>query len=277
MNSYANPAPSADRPKRLTVPAVAKMAAEGRKIAMLTAYDASFAALCERAGVDILLIGDSLGMVIQGHDSTLPVDLADVLYHTRCVAAGSERALVIADLPFGSYQAGPEQAYAACAAALKAGAQMVKLEGGAWLAPTVEFLVTRGIPVCGHIGLQPQSVNTLGGYRIQGKTDDAAAVLQADLAALTRAGAAMLIIECVPRSVGAAITRAAGIPVIGIGAGPECSGQVLVLYDALGLSPGRPARFVRNFLAGHDSVAAALSAYVSAVRDGSFPADEHCF
>ncbi len=152
------------------------MAAEGRKIAMLTAYDASFAALCERAGVDILLIGDSLGMVIQGHDSTLPVDLADVLYHTRCVAAGSERALVIADLPFGSYQAGPEQAYAACAAALKAGAQMVKLEGGAWLAPTVEFLVTRGIPVCGHIGLQPQSVNTLGGYRIQGKTDDAAAV-----------------------------------------------------------------------------------------------------
>ncbi len=181
MTSYANPAPPAERPKRLTVPAAAKMAAEGTKIAMLTAYDASFAALCERAGVDVLLIGDSLGMVIQGHDSTLPVDLADVLYHTRCVAAGSQRALVIADLPFGTYQAGPEQAYAACAAALKAGAQMVKLEGGAWLAPTVEFLVTRGIPVCGHIGLQPQSVNTLGGYRIQGKTGDAAAVLQADL------------------------------------------------------------------------------------------------
>ena len=277
MNTYANPAPSADRPKRLTVPAIAKMAAEGRRIAMLTAYDASFAALCERAGVDVLLIGDSLGMVIQGHDSTLPVDLTDVLYHTRCVAAGSERALVIADLPFGSYQAGPEQAYAACAAALKAGAQMVKLEGGAWLAPTVEFLVTRGIPVCGHIGLQPQSVNTLGGYRVQGKTDDAAAGLNADLAALTRAGAAMLIIECVPRAVGAAITRAAGIPVVGIGAGPECSGQVLVLYDALGLSPGRPARFVKNFLAGRDSVEAALAAYVAAVKDGSFPADEHCF
>lgn len=277
MNAYANPAPPADRPRRLTVPAVAKMAAEGRRIAMLTAYDASFAALCERAGVDVLLIGDSLGMVIQGHDSTLPVDLADVLYHTRCVAAGSEHALIIADLPFGSYQAGPEAAYAACAAALKAGAQMVKLEGGEWLAPTVEFLVTRGIPVCGHIGLQPQSVNTLGGYRVQGKTADAASVLQADLVALTRAGAAMLIIECVPRDVGAAITRAAGIPVIGIGAGPECSGQVLVIYDALGLSPGRPARFVRNFLTGRDSVEAALSAYVAAVKDGSFPAAEHCF
>jgi len=277
MTSYANPAPSAERPKRLTVPAVAKMAAEGRKIAMLTAYDASFAALCERAGVDVLLIGDSLGMVIQGHDTTLPVDLADVLYHARCVAAGSERALIIADLPFGSYQAGIEQAYAACAAALKAGAHMVKLEGGAWLAPTVEFLVTRGIPVCGHIGLQPQSVNTLGGYRIQGKTGDAAAVLQADLAALTRAGAAMMIVECVPRDVGAALTRAAGIPVIGIGAGPECSGQVLVIYDALGLSTGRPARFVRNFLAGRDSVESALGAYVAAVKDGSFPAAEHCF
>jgi len=277
MSAYANPAPPADRPRRLTVPAIAKMAAEGRRIAMLTAYDASFAALCERAGVDVLLIGDSLGMVIQGHDSTLPVDLADVIYHTRCVAAGSERALVIADLPFGSYQAGPQEAYAACAAALKAGAQMVKLEGGAWLAPTVEFLVTRGIPVCGHIGLQPQSVNTLGGYRVQGKTADAAATLAADLAALTHAGASMLIIECVPRDVGAAITRAAGIPVIGIGAGPDCSGQVLVIYDALGLSPGRPARFVRNFLTGRDSVEAALAAYVAAVKDGSFPAAEHCF
>ena len=277
MTSYANPAPPAERPKRLTVPAAAKMAADGTKIAMLTAYDASFAALCERAGVDVLLVGDSLGMVIQGHDSTLPVDLADVLYHTRCVAAGSGRALVIADLPFGSYQAGPGEAYAACAAALKAGAQMVKLEGGAWLAPTVEFLVTRGIPVCGHIGLQPQSVNTLGGYRIQGKTGDAAAALQADLAALTRAGAAMMIVECVPREVGAALTRAAGIPVIGIGAGPDCSGQVLVIYDALGLSSGRPARFVRNFLAGRDSVEAALGAYVAAVKDGSFPAAEHCF
>jgi 3-methyl-2-oxobutanoate hydroxymethyltransferase len=277
MTGYANPTPPAERTKRLTVPAVAKMAVEGRRIAMLTAYDASFARLCERAGVDVLLVGDSLGMVIQGHDSTLPVDLSDVLYHTRCVAAGSERALVIADLPFGSYQAGPEQAYAACAAALKAGAQMVKLEGGSWLAPTVEFLVTRGIPVCGHIGLQPQSVNTLGGYRIQGKTGDAVATLEADLAALTRAGAAMVIVECVPRDVGAALSRAAQIPVIGIGAGPDCSGQVLVIYDALGLSSGRPARFVRNFLAGRDSVEAALGAYVAAVKDGSFPAAEHCF
>jgi 3-methyl-2-oxobutanoate hydroxymethyltransferase len=244
---------------------------------MLTAYDASFATLCDRAGVDVLLVGDSLGMVIQGHDSTLPVSLDDVLYHTRCVAAGSEHALVIADLPFGSYQVGPEAAYAASAAALKAGAQMVKLEGGAWLAPTVSFLVTRGIPVCGHVGLLPQSVHTLGGYRVQGKTPDAAEVLLTDAGALTAAGAAMLVVECVPRALGEALTRAAAVPVIGIGAGPACSGQVLVIYDALGIQPGRAARFVRNFMTGNDSIGAAVSAYVAAVKDGSFPGPEHCF
>ena len=184
------------------------MARDGTKIAMLTAYDASFAALAERAGIDVLLIGDSLGMVIQGHDSTLPVTLADVLYHTRCVAAGCARPLVIADLPFGSYQESPAQAYAASAAALKAGAQMVKLEGGAWLAPTVEFLVTRSVPVCGHVGLQPQSVNALGGYRVQGKTADAAAALLADAHALVAAGASLLVVECVPQALGEALTRA---------------------------------------------------------------------
>jgi 3-methyl-2-oxobutanoate hydroxymethyltransferase len=274
---YAAPAPAAQRQARVTVPALAAMAREGSKIAMLTAYDASFAALADRAGVDVLLVGDSLGMVIQGHDSTLPVSLDDVLYHTRCVAAGSERALLIADLPFGSYQASPEAAYAASVAALKAGAQMVKLEGGAWLAPTVAFLTTRGVPVCGHVGLLPQSINVLGGYRVQGKTRDAAEAMLADSHALVAAGAAILVVECVPRELGEALTRAAGVPIIGIGAGPTCSGQVLVIYDALGIQPGRPARFVRNFMAGCDSIEAALAAYVVAVKDGSFPGPEHCF
>ena len=276
MTPYTPPT-AAPRPARLTVPALAAMAREGTKIAMLTAYDASFAALAERAGVDVLLVGDSLGMVIQGHDSTLPVTLADVLYHTRCVAAGCARPLIVADLPFGSYQQSPAQAYAAAAAALQAGAQMVKVEGGAWLAPTVEFLVTRGVPVCGHVGLQPQSVNALGGYRVQGKTADAAAALLADGRSLAAAGAALLVVECVPQALGEALTRAMPVPVVGIGAGPLCSGQVLVLYDALGIQPGRPARFVRNFMAGKDSVEAALAAYAAAVKDGSFPGQEHCF
>lgn len=244
---------------------------------MLTAYDASLAAVCDRAGIDVLLVGDSLGMVIQGRDSTLPVTLADVVYHTRCVAAGATRALVVADLPFGSYQVSPEVAYSAAAAAMQAGAQMVKLEGGAWLAPTVSFLTTRGIPVCGHVGLLPQSVHALGGYRVQGKTPDAVASLLDDARALVAAGAAMLVVECVPSAVGEALTQAAGVPVIGIGAGPSCSGQVLVIYDALGIQPGRAARFVRNFMAGADGIEAALRAYVAAVRDGSFPAAEHCF
>ncbi len=244
---------------------------------MLTAYDASLAAVCDRAGIDVLLVGDSLGMVIQGRDSTVPVSLADVVYHTRCVAAGAARALVIADLPFGSYQASPETAYSAAAAAMQAGAQMVKLEGGAWLAPTVAFLTTRSIPVCGHVGLLPQSVHALGGYRVQGKTPDAVASLLDDARALVAAGAVMLVVECVPSAVGEALTRAAGVPVIGIGAGASCSGQVLVIYDALGIQPGRAARFVRNFMAGSDGIEAALKAYVAAVRDGSFPAAEHCF
>jgi len=244
---------------------------------MLTAYDASFAAACDRAGVDVLLVGDSLGMVIQGRETTLAVSLADVLYHTRCVAAGATRALVIADMPFGSYQASPESAYLAAVAAMQAGAQMVKLEGGAWLAPTVAFLTTRGVPVCGHVGLLPQSVHALGGYRVQGKTAEAADALLKDARALVAAGAAMLVVECVPTAVGEALTRAAGVPVIGIGAGPSCSGQVLVIYDALGIQPGRAARFVRNFMTGHDGIEAALAAYVAAVSDGSFPAPEHCF
>ena len=253
------------------------MPRDGKRIAMLTCYDASFAAQCDAAGVDVLLVGDSLGMVVQGQASTLPVTLADTLYHTRAVVAGSARALVIADLPFGTYQGGAADAFAAAAAALAAGAQMVKVEGGAWLAPTVAFLVQRGVPVCGHIGLTPQSVNTLGGYRVQGKTPDAAESFIADARALVDAGAAMLVAECVPRALGERVQRDAGAPVIGIGAGPACAGQVLVIYDALGITPGKPARFVRNFMPGQPSVVAALAAYVAAVRDGSFPGPEHCF
>ena len=272
---YATPA--APRPARMSVTELAKMAAAGTRIAMLTAYDASFARLAERAGADILLVGDSLGMVVQGHPTTLPVTLADTLYHTRCVVAGCARPLVIADLPFGTFQGLAEDAYAAGVAALQAGAQMVKVEGGTWLAPTIEYLVRRGVPVCGHVGLTPQSVNTLGGFRVQGKTDATAEALVADAKALAAAGCALVVVECVPRALGARLTREAGVPTIGIGAGPECSGQVLVLYDALGIQPGKPARFVRNFMPGHDSIEAALAAYVAAVRDGSFPAPEHCF
>jgi 3-methyl-2-oxobutanoate hydroxymethyltransferase len=271
---YATPAA---RPSRASVTDLAKLAAAGTRIAMLTAYDASFAGAAERAGVDVLLVGDSLGMVVQGHPTTLPVTLEQMLYHVRCVVAGCTRPLVIADLPFGTFQGRVDDAYAASVAALQAGAQMVKIEGGAWMAPTVEYLVRRGVPVCGHVGLTPQSVHTLGGFRVQGRTDDAAGALIADAKALVGAGCALLVVECVPRALGAALTAQAGVPVIGIGAGPECSGQVLVVYDALGIQPGKPARFVRNFMTGHDSIEAALRAYVDAVRDGSFPAPEHCF
>jgi 3-methyl-2-oxobutanoate hydroxymethyltransferase len=276
MTAAPYSAPAAP-PARMSVTELARMAAAGTRIAMLTAYDASFARLAERAGVDILLVGDSLGMVVQGHATTLPVTLADTLYHTRCVVAGCARPLVIADLPFGTFQGSAEDAYAAGVAALQSGAQMVKVEGGAWMAPTVEYLTRRGVPVCGHVGLTPQSVNTLGGFRVQGKTDATAEAMVADAKALAAAGCSLVVVECVPRALGARLTAEAGVPTIGIGAGPECAGQVLVIYDALGIQPGKAARFVRNFMAGHDSIEAALAAYVAAVRDGSFPAPEHCF
>jgi 3-methyl-2-oxobutanoate hydroxymethyltransferase len=243
---------------------------------MLTCYDASFAALLDRAGVDVMLIGDSLGMVIGGHASTLPVTLDDMVYHTRCVATAAKTALVVADLSFGSYQTSPQQAYASAARLMAAGAQMVKVEGGAWLAPTVEFLVARGIPVCGHLGLQPQSVHSLGGYKVQGKTDESAQQLRDDARLLANAGAALLVLEMVPAALATALTADVAIPTIGIGAGPGCSGQVLVLYDMLGIYPGMPMRFVRNFMTGSDSIEAAVAAYVQAVRDGSFPGPEHC-
>jgi 3-methyl-2-oxobutanoate hydroxymethyltransferase len=252
------------------------MARTGEKIAMLTCYDASFAALLDRAGVDAVLIGDSLGMVIGGHASTLPVTLEDMVYHTRCVTMGVKTALVIADLSFGSYQISPQQAYGNAARLMAAGAQMVKLEGGAWLAPTVEFLVARGIPVCGHLGLQPQSVHRLGGYKVQGKTEESAQELRDDARQLAAAGATILVLEMVPASLATELTTELSVPTIGIGAGPGCSGQVLVLYDMLGIYPGKPMRFVRNFMTGSDGIEAAVTAFVQAVKGGSFPGPEHC-
>ena len=259
-----------------TVPGLAAMARQGEKIAMLTCYDASFAALLERAGVDALLIGDSLGMVIGGQRTTLSVTLEEMIYHTRCVAASARSALVIADMSFGSYQASPEQAYAHAARLVAAGAQMVKVEGGAWLARTVEFLVARGVPVCGHLGLQPQSVHRLGGYKLQGKSDESARVLREDARALALAGAELVVLEMIPAALAAEVTADIAVPTIGIGAGPHCSGQVLVLYDMLGIYPGKPARFVRNFMTGAASIEEAVRAYVQAVKDGSFPGPEHC-
>jgi 3-methyl-2-oxobutanoate hydroxymethyltransferase len=262
---------------RRTVPSLKAMASAGEKIAMLTCYDASFAALEERAGVDVLLVGDSLGMVIEGHASTLPVTLADMLHHTRAVAAGASHALVVADMPFGSYQQGPQQAYAGAAQLMAAGAQMVKLEGGRWLVPTVEFLVARSIPVCGHVGFTPQSVHAFGGNKVQGRSDEAGATMREDARALDAAGVELLVLEMVPAALARAITQAVATPTIGIGAGPDCAGQVLVLYDMLAIYPGRMARFVRNFMDGSASIEAAVAAYVRAVKDGSFPAAEHTY
>jgi len=244
---------------------------------MLTCYDASFAALCDAAGVEILLVGDSLGMVVQGHDSTLPVTMEDMEYHVRMVARGSERALIVADMPFGSYQVSPAQAYSNAARLMVAGAQMVKLEGGQVMADTVRFLIERGVPVCGHVGLIPQSVHQLGGYRVQGKTDDGARQLLEDCRALEQAGAAMLVFEAIPAALARQATAALAIPTIGIGAGKDCSGQVLVLHDMLDIYPGRKARFVKNFLAGASGVQDAIRRYVEAVKSGAFPAPEHSF
>ena len=240
---------------------------------MLTCYDASFAALCDAAGVEILLVGDSLGMVVQGHDSTLPVTMDDMEYHVRMVARGSAHALVLADLPFATYQTSHEQAYTNAARLMAAGAQMVKLEGGRVMADTVRFLVQRGIPVCGHVGLIPQSVHQLGGYRVQRDADG----LLEDARAIEQAGAAMLVLEAIPAAIGKAVTETLSIPTIGIGAGKDCSGQVLVLHDMLDIYPGRKARFVKNFMAGATGVLDAIQRYVKAVKSGAFPAPEHTF
>lgn len=275
-NAVPAPAPAPALPKAVTVPALLSMRAAGNKIAMLTCYDASFASLMDRCGVEILLIGDSLGMVCAGHDSTLPVTVADMVYHTASVARGNKSALVLADMPFGSY-GNPQQAYDSAVQLMRAGAHMVKIEGGAWLADTVRLLVERGIPVCAHIGLTPQFVHQLGGFKVQGKTGEGAERLKNDALVLQAAGAAVVLLEAVPASLGKEVTELLSVPTIGIGAGPDTSGQVLVMHDLLGVFPGRKARFVKNFMDGQTSIDAAVSAYVKAVKDSSFPAPEHCF
>ena len=265
--------------KPITLQRLRAMRAAGEKIAMLTCYDASFARVLDDAGVDVLLVGDSLGMVLQGRTSTLPVTLDEMAYHTRCVAGAGPRAWVIADLPFGSYQASTEQALHSAACLMQAGAQMVKLEGGGWTAEVVRRLVERGIPVCAHLGLTPQSVHALGGWRVQGREGEAADTLRRHARELADAGATMLVLELMPSALAGAISVELEIPVIGIGAGPLCSGQVLVLHDMLGLTPGRPPRFVRDFMADGAStgaepgIAAAVRRYVAAVKDGSFPVE----
>jgi 3-methyl-2-oxobutanoate hydroxymethyltransferase len=274
MSTHPQPPPSAAR-KPVTLPRLREMRAASEPIAMLTCYDASFARLLDAQGVDCVLVGDSLGMVIQGLDSTLPVSMDEVAYHTRCVSRGLSAAWLIADMPFGSYQAGPEQALESAVELMQAGAKMVKLEGGEWLAPTVDFLVERGIPVCAHLGLTPQSVHALGGYRIQGRSESDAEQLLADAKALDDAGAALMVLELIPAALAARVTDAVALATIGIGAGNQVSGQVLVLHDMLDVYPGRKPRFVRNFMQGQPDIASAVATYVRSVKDRSFPSAEH--
>jgi len=261
----------------VTVATLARMKREGRKIAMLTAYDASFAQAAEAAGAEVILVGDSLGMVVQGHDTTLPVSVDDILYHTRLVARGRSHALLMADLPFMSYPNVERALDNAARLVREGGAQMVKLEGGGAQADIVAALAGQGIPVCAHLGLRPQSVHKLGGYRVQGRDSATATAMIEDAGTLAAAGADLLLLECVPAVLAAEITRAVDIPVIGIGAGNACDGQVLVVYDVLGISPGKLPKFAKNFLAGRGSVQEALEAYVAAVKNGRFPAPEHAF
>ena len=262
---------------RTTLTTLHKMARDGEKIATLTCYDASFAGLLEQAGVDVLLVGDSLGMVLQGRETTLAVTLADMEYHTRCVARGSSQAFIVADMPFGSYQENPQEAFKNAARLMSAGAHMVKLEGGAAMADTVRFLVERGIPVCGHLGLLPQSVHQIGGYRVQGRSEEDAARILADAKTLDEAGVGLIVLEMTTSSLARRITESIAAPTIGIGAGVDCAGQVLVLYDMLGIYGGKVPKFARNFMQGADSIQTAVASYVKAVKDKTFPAAEHGF
>jgi 3-methyl-2-oxobutanoate hydroxymethyltransferase len=262
---------------RITLTALQKMAQEGSRIAMLTCYDASFAAVLEAAGVDSLLIGDSLGNVLQGHESTLPVTLRDMVYHTQCVARGSKRAFVIADMPFATFQVSPQDAFRNAAELMSAGAHMVKIEGGRPMLDTIEFLTDRGIPVCGHLGLTPQSVHALGGYRVQGRGEDAGQQLIKEAKMLEQAGAGMIVLEAIPAALAGAVTGALTIPTIGIGAGVDCSGQVLVLHDMLDVYPGRKAKFVKNFMRTTGTIQGAVELYVKEVKARSFPGPEHSF
>jgi 3-methyl-2-oxobutanoate hydroxymethyltransferase len=262
---------------RTTLTTLQTMRNKGEKIAMLTCYDASFATLLEANGVDVLLVGDSLGMVIQGRESTLPVTIEQMAYHTSCVVSGAQQAFIMVDMPFGTSQASPRETFAHAVQLMAAGAHMVKLEGGAEMVETVHFLTSRGIPVCGHVGLTPQSVHQLGGYRVQGRGDAAAHQLLQDALALQQAGAGMVLMEAIPAVLAAEVTSKLSVPTIGIGAGAGCSGQVLVVYDMLNIYPGKKARFVKDFMAGADSIGQAVANYVAEVKSGSFPAAEHSF
>lgn len=262
---------------RITLSTLQKMHHDGDKITMLTCYDASFAALLETAGVETLLIGDSLGNVLQGHETTLPVTLRDIVYHTACVARGAKRAFIIGDMPFGTFQLGPADTFRNAAEIMAAGAQMVKLEGGQPMAETIAYLVQRGVPVCGHLGLTPQSVHQLGGYKVQGRQQSDAERLLEDAKLITEAGAGMIVLEAIPSPLAKEVTAAIDIPTIGIGAGVDCSGQVLVLHDMLDVFPGKKAKFVKNFMQGAGSIQAAVERYVKEVKAGTFPDKDHSF
>jgi 3-methyl-2-oxobutanoate hydroxymethyltransferase len=253
------------------------MAQEGNRIAMLTCYDASFAALLESAGVECLLVGDSLGNVLQGHETTLPVTLRDIVYHTECVARGSKRAFIIGDMPFGTFQVGPQDTFRNAAAIMAAGAHMVKVEGGTPVLETTEYLATRGVPVCGHLGLTPQSVHQFGGYKVQGRNEDTAERLVDEARLLERAGAGMIVLEAVPAALAREITASVSVPTIGIGAGVDCHGQVLVLHDMLDVYPGRKAKFVKNYMRAAGSIQGAVELYVKEVKARTFPGPEHSF
>lgn len=265
-----------DRPP-VTLATLARMKADGEKIACLTCYDASFAVLVDGAGADVVLVGDSLGMVIQGHDTTVPVTMNDMVYHTRAVAAGLHRPFLIADLPFMSYPS-KDQALTNSVRLMQEGrAKMIKLESGGTQVDIVEFLASHDIAVCAHLGLKPQSVHKTGGFRVQGREGEAAELMIANAKRLESAGADLVLLECIPAALGKAITAALHVPVIGIGAGPDTDGQILVLYDILDITTGRKPRFVRNFMTGATSNQQALSHYVEAVRKGEYPGPEHCF
>ncbi|HZF17615.1 MAG TPA: 3-methyl-2-oxobutanoate hydroxymethyltransferase [Steroidobacteraceae bacterium] len=261
----------------VNVATLRKMKADGEKIACVTCYDASFAVLVDEGGADLALVGDSLGMVIQGHDTTVPVTMNDVIYHSSVVARGLYRPFLVADMPFMSYSS-KEQALANAVRLMQeGGAKMVKLEGGAGQIEIVEFLARHDIPVCAHIGLKPQSVHKIGGFRVQGRESEQAESMIEDALALERAGADVVLLECIPAELGAHITKQVSVPVIGIGAGPDVDGQILVLYDILDITSGRKPRFVRNFMDGASGPLDAVKRYVGAVRDRSYPAPEHCF
>ncbi len=264
--------------KPVTITTLASMKQAGEKITCLTAYDYSFAHLLDSAGIDTIIVGDSVGMVCQGHETTLPVTLSDMVYHTRCVASGCQRTLIVADMPFLSYEVSPEQTFTNAGRLMKEGcAHVVKIEGGRTMAGTVRFLTERGIPVCGHLGLTPQSVHQLGGFRVQGRDKAAAERLRNDAHALQEAGASILVLEAIPSELAKDISAELTIPTIGIGAGPDCDGQVLVLQDMLGIYPRQSPKFSKNFMEGNGSIQAAVEAFIAAVREREFPGPEHSF